>query len=696
MPTSKEISKDQSSSQSHLPKLIEEKKSSNTEASNHASSLSPKAVDEHKSSKDITEDGEIFSDDEEAAYYPHQVRSRPRQPESKGGSDRKQSDGESQKSDSESLSGVRSSRSSRDRRERGRNLRSSPESETDSTHKSRSETKERGLFYEDREGSGSESTGSRDRTRSRSRERDKDHHSSPKYGSRHGNRSRERDRSTRSRNDDDSSDRSSHYSRSSGGYGRTRGGYGGYQQRGGYGSPKFQGGGGGGQGGYTSSVQPGLMNTGMTAQQFHNVALKVKKRREDGLPLLPQPNLDKCGNLDQYNYPAPPSWYLEEVEAWEKREKEEEEEKMKKDDIQKEKVVESKPEVVETKTPIEPLLRRNSSIALEIVSSPVSDGESPMVLADTTDNENNKDLVPSSEMNSKSHDLVQDIKGEEPMEAEPSTIAVPSETDATITFNVKSLRELATTTIQTDTEFKPLPTTDVTSTAMETVPIATVSTVTVAIAMDTTAATDSTPTSATPQYSLDPSTSNATSSLPTPKNTQTKTKTPPTITPLTITTESIINEFDQSRSPSLSPTIPIQSSSLMKGVATKITPKSFRPKILSDSESEGEYDNYLDQLDEEEDEVDTKDSTLLLTSTLSERFPLISESSAPSLTTIFKKEDNDDKVTNQILDSIGDPLSEDFPTIGKAVKKTSSNQNSLLSLLGQEVNTNDTDEKKPG
>ena len=633
-------------------------------------------------SKD-TEDGEIFSDDEEAAYYPQHVRSRPHSMEKKVKTDAKQSDCESQKSDSEPLSGVRSGRSSRDRRERERNLRSSPESESDSTYQSRSDTKERGLFFEDRDGSESESVGSRDRTRSRSREREKDHHSSPKYGGRHGNRNRERDRSNRSRNDDDSSEdrdhhHSSYYSRQSGGYGRTRGGYGGYQQRGGYGSSKFQSG-GGGHGGYSSSVQPGLMNTGMTAQQFHTLASKVKKRREDGLPLLPQPNLDKCGNLDQYNYPAPPSWYAEEVEAWEMREKEAEErakeEANGKEDTEEvvEKAKESEPEKEEHKRPISPLFRRTSSVALEIVSSPVSDEESPMEISKDNNDETDKDPVPSSENSGLSHVGLPETNTE-PMETVPSMASGP---DTGSTATVKPLKELAAIVLNANNK------TESTSP-------------TVATAITTTTTTTTT----TPTQSLlDLPTSTAEPSQPTSNSLQEKppTKPPPTVPPLTITDESAVPESDShSRSPSLSPTIPIQSGSLTKG-ASSLPPKTtFRPKIMSDSDSEGDYDDYLDQLDQEEDDVVTKDSTSLLTNTLSEGFPLLSDSVAPSLTSLFEAGDKAE-ASNQILSSIGDPLSEDFPTIGGQTDKASSNQLSLMSLLGQDAVSKDSDDKKaPG
>lgn len=59
------------------------------------------------------------------------------------------------------------------------------------------------------------------------------------------------------------------------------------------------------------NVNSGRMNTVMTAQQF-------KKRREKGLSLLATPKIKPSDNLDQFNYPAPPSWYLEAVEKWER------------------------------------------------------------------------------------------------------------------------------------------------------------------------------------------------------------------------------------------------------------------------------------------------------------------------------------------------------------------------------------------
>ena len=695
MPPSKENSKTQNVSNSDFPKPIDKAKSSPAKTNHTSPRNQQEEAPANLNESHDTEDGEIFSDDEEAAYYPHHVRSRPRQ--TSGSKDVRQSDSESQKSDTESLSGIRSGRLSRDRKEKDRNHRNSPESETDHLRPQMSDSKERGVFFEDREGSGSESTGSRDRTRSRSRERDKDRHSSPKYISRHGNRSRERDRdrsSNRSRNDEDSTsgDRSSgstHYGRQSGGYGRSRGGYGGYQQRSGYGSSKYQGG-GASQGGYTSSVQPGLMNTGMTAQQFHALAMKVKKRREDGLPLLPQPNLDKCGNLDQYNYPAPPSWYLEEVEAWEKREREKEEEKAKEEEKTEENVEtaeESKPGIIiERQRPISPLFRRMSSTALEIVSSPVSDGESPMVVAEPTINEEEPcmDDVISPEGDGVSHDAPQESKSEtvQPPESSTRESPVPTVSDVGGTSSVRLLSELAAEVVHTKTESTPP-----TSTANNDITTATVATTTIAI-VTTPTATTSTPQSLLPAIS--------TGDQPTANTTTTKSpiKPLPPVTPLTITSEATVADLDdQSRSPSLSPTIPIQSGIQTTGAGAQLPQKTktFRPKIMSDSDSEVDYDNYLDQLDEEEDEEGDagEDKSSLLTNTLSEGFPLISSSTAPSLMSFFEGGGKGKTATNQILGSVGDPLSEEFPSIGKEAK-SSSNENSLMALIGQEKNTDGT------
>ena len=55
-----------------------------------------------------------------------------------------------------------------------------------------------------------------------------------------------------------------------------------------------------------------------TAQDLRAQAENVRKRREKGLPLLQTPKVKPSDNLDQFNYPATPSWYLEALERWEK------------------------------------------------------------------------------------------------------------------------------------------------------------------------------------------------------------------------------------------------------------------------------------------------------------------------------------------------------------------------------------------
>ena len=459
------------------------------------------------------------------------------------------------------------------------------------------------------------------------------------------------------------------------------------------------------------------MNTGMTAQQFHALASKVKKRREDGLPLLPQPNLDKCGNLDQYNYPAPPSWYLEELDAWEKREKEREgEEKVKKEgtvvesaeqatkpqaDLEESK--ESKTEVVtERKRPISPLFRRTSSIALEIVSSPISDDEPSLEVIEGESEPEDKNTEPESSEVTK--DTQPETEEGEPMDTAVSStendVPAVANDGASSTAGVRPLKELAAVVVQANST---KPTSPTATTTMETTAIAT-SVMTIATTTTTASTTTSTSTTeSAPQSLPNPSTSTATppqSPTPTSDSTHLPEVASPTKlipVPLTISTEPIEVDSDHSHSPSLSPTLPIQSGSQMKG-APSLHPKGvFRPKIMSDSDSEGDYDNYLDQLDEEEDEViATSNGTSLLANTLSEGFPLIGGSSAPTLTSLFEAGDKAEEATNRVLGSIGDPFSEDFPAIGKDADKSSSKQNSLMSLiaLGQEVVNKDTDENK--
>jgi hypothetical protein len=471
------------------------------------------------------------------------------------------------------------------------------------------------------------------------------------------------------------------------------------------------------------------MNTGMTAQQFHALAAKVKKRREDGLPLLPQPNLDKCGNLDQYNYPAPPSWYLEELEAWEKREKEREEEKTKgaviesteqatkpRADLEEESKAGKTEIVIERRRPISPLFRRTSSVALEIVSSPVSDDEPSLEVIEDESELGDKNTEPAA-MSEGTKDAQPET--DEPMETttvesstaegdEPSAAVVDDSASISTIAGVRPLKELAEIVVQANSTKPTSPTATTTmattaiATSVMTISASTESVVTTTATAVTTTATSSAE-SAPQSLPNDPSTSTTTppqSPAPTSDSAHLPEKAPPTKptpAPLTIKTGPIAVDSDHSHSPSLSPTIPIQSSSQTKGAPSSHPKGVFRPKIMSDSDSEGDYDDYLDQLDEEEDDVtDTKNSSSLLANTLSEGFPLISGSSAPSLTSLFEAGNKAEDVSNQILGSVGDPFSEDFPTIGKAADKSSTKQNSLMSLIagGQEVVDKDTDDNK--
>ena len=286
------------------------------------------------------EEGEIFSDDEESAYYPQLVRSR---------TDKKRKrrhESESSESDGGG-GGERKKRSRRKSRSREKDVyRSrwgrSTERDRDSDSSS--------LFFEDRDsgkgeevhgrksdssnhtptknegyGSSSGSKYGRDRDRERNRNRDRRERSGGHHRrERESHRGRDHDSSLDS-SEEESSSWSRH--RSSGvrtyqSYQKGRRGQP-YQQK--YGQ-KY---GGGGRLGERDSGNwapaPGRMNTGMSAQQFHTLAEKVRKRREKGMSLLPTPKMKPSDNLDQFNYSACPSWYTEAVEKWEKMNREESE-----------------------------------------------------------------------------------------------------------------------------------------------------------------------------------------------------------------------------------------------------------------------------------------------------------------------------------------------------------------------------------
>lgn len=170
--------------------------------------------------------------------------------------------------------------------------------------------------------SGSPSRSSRDRDRDRDRDRtwgdrtkrERKYHRGK--DSRHGrDRDGDRDHDSNADSSDDESPWSYRGSRSKGYQSYQRGGRKStYQSKYGQKHDRFGGVGGGRRDNTQQSswnTNSGRTNTVISAQQF-------KKRREKGLSLLATPKIKPSDNLDQFNYPAPPSWYLEAVEKWER------------------------------------------------------------------------------------------------------------------------------------------------------------------------------------------------------------------------------------------------------------------------------------------------------------------------------------------------------------------------------------------
>ena len=302
-----------------------------------------------EASNSDAEEGEIFSDDEEAAYFPQRIKSRkttaPIDHDASG------SDGADDKKDNLS------------RRDRGGSY--SPERDSLHSRRQRSKEKERdgepkslaSLFFEDRDGTPSElsddgkidggysskkkgerfshsnspARSNRDRERSA-----RDHEKKEKghYRGKNTYRGRERDWDRDQDSNVDSSEEESSWSQRgprNKGYttsyqrGSRRGGGGKYQSKYGQKHDRFGSstsgdtrGGGGRQGNTSWGHSSGRINTGMTAQEFYAQAENVRKRREKGLSLLTTPNIKPSDNLDQFNYPAPPSWYAEAIEKWDK------------------------------------------------------------------------------------------------------------------------------------------------------------------------------------------------------------------------------------------------------------------------------------------------------------------------------------------------------------------------------------------
>lgn len=285
----------------------------------------------------VSDEGELYSDDEESAYYPHKTKTRSSHQrtievqdvhqtrwsapnpykqsspsKSKGYGDRyRQSSPDSDQSGSTNESHFRG------RRKRDRSESSDKESES---------------FFEDRDGSDCES---KERRNSRERQSDnrspgisrssdhydspgsrdpdgkRDYRSSPSYN-RYGNQ--DRDNSSVA-NESDTSHH--HYQRNYS-----------WSRRGGY-SPSYQQGhtryGGRARGGYGYKRFPSnQISTGMTSREFHTLASQVVRRKEQGLSLLPAPRAPRYTHIDLSSYPPAPEWYMRDLQFCEKVKKKQE------------------------------------------------------------------------------------------------------------------------------------------------------------------------------------------------------------------------------------------------------------------------------------------------------------------------------------------------------------------------------------
>ena len=273
--------------------------------------------------------GEIYSDDEEAAYFPNKVksrhRSRDRSPSHSSSTDalKPRTDRSrspiSRQSRCRSVSSERGEGRSRFDRKRSRSPRWSRHRSSDEDEKDSNKNND---DYR------------HSRNRRRLSNKDRDNYESPRgqYGSPSGTRYGSDSRKDAGRGGNDSDSDSYHYGGSShsnvgnkGGRGRRFGGYGqtrNYQQRGtGKRFGRGLGKGGGNYGGYSGRL---YHNVGSSVEQRNTIvsAEEIINRLQKGLSLLPPPKERQSDNLDQFNYPAPPSWYHEEVEKWEAREKE--------------------------------------------------------------------------------------------------------------------------------------------------------------------------------------------------------------------------------------------------------------------------------------------------------------------------------------------------------------------------------------
>ena len=223
----------------------------------------------------VSDDGEIYSDNEESAYFPDQVKSRPPPKEQKPQKDPPLRKRVSRWSDSYPSPPRRPRENSSPVRRRKRN---------------RSESSDRDDV---KEGSDVDDTSS-SRERRSSREK------------RYNSPARSSDRQT------SPDSKSSHYCQDRGSYGGQK-----WSRRGGYGSSspyqlqaQFRYGRNRG-GSHGNKHFPSL-----SAKEQHILSLEVPKRLEEGLSLLPDPKCARHLRVDLSIYPPPPTWYLRELKAW--------------------------------------------------------------------------------------------------------------------------------------------------------------------------------------------------------------------------------------------------------------------------------------------------------------------------------------------------------------------------------------------
>ena len=279
----------------------------NKDTENEAKELTSKEKEED------LEDGEIFSDDEEAAYFPQLVKSRQKTSSNFAStaaiSDHTNVEGGTVAANIQNTPPPRrKSRFDKDWKRSPSKEHTSDYNYNSSTkrdNKTDSESDETDLFFEDR-------TGKSDSLDFESHKRDLKYNSPTSSAFKYGRRE------FGTRDKEDSNNKGSY--NSGGGSGKR------YSRRQTRLDQTTTSRGGTGYGSTHSQFSSSSNSRGMTPQQFHSLSSKVVKRRERGFSLLPLPQGPKCHSLDQCNYPAPPSWYLDSVEQWEKkREKEQKE-----------------------------------------------------------------------------------------------------------------------------------------------------------------------------------------------------------------------------------------------------------------------------------------------------------------------------------------------------------------------------------